>query len=234
MKSTEPTKEFFNALLDNTNLKIVKCYRLLFSLNNYINNLGFLIYGIAFVILFIFMLYFFIDFDKLLHSELYQNVKSSPSFSILIKEKPFLESARILNLSDLSSKYSEKALLSKHSDLQEEEIDLNQSPFTYAIRKEHRTIPQIFKDYFILKLDFINILFFPNKYLQIPSSTILLIVKKQTKNPPQFCSHNAPKPRCPLLKGCSCMSCGLSRSLWVDRVGQIWCRSQVFQRFLLI
>ena len=164
MKSTEPTKEFFNALLDNTNLKIVKCYRLLFSLNNYINNLGFLIYGIAFVILFIFMLYFFIDFDKLLHSELYQNVKSSPSFSILIKEKPFLERERILNLSDLSSKYSEKAMLSKHSDLQEEEIDLNESPFTYAIRKEHRTIPQIFKDYFILKLDFINILFFPNKY----------------------------------------------------------------------
>ena len=168
LEQTEPSKEFFNSVLDNTNLRIVVCYNLLLNFDNYIDNYGFLIYLCVFVFFVILFVYYCVNFNKILFSELFHNIKSSPatilskptnSSTVTAKEKSVLESSDRSMNSILEEKNSEKNI-----QLEKEEDDLNECPYSIALSKDHRTIPQIFKDYLIYKIDIINVLFFPNKY----------------------------------------------------------------------
>ena len=165
LTATSPTKEFFSSMLDKTNLKIVICYRLLFSIDNYINNIGFLLYACVLIIMTLLFIFFCCNFDDLLFTELYQNVKCSPStkltFNIAIKTRDLESTERELN-----EKYSEKSIKNKedYKEEDEEDIDYNNSPYSLSLRRDHRTILQIFKDYFIFKMDLINVLFFPSRY----------------------------------------------------------------------
>ena len=78
---------------------------------------------------------------------------------MIVKEKISFDSSE---RSILSEKNSEKSFQEKQ--IEKEFEDLNECPYNIALSKNHHTIPQIFKDYLINKIDIINILFFPNKF----------------------------------------------------------------------
>ena len=162
----------FKTLVDSTNIKIVKCYKLLLHIDNYLDNIGFFIYlGVLLLLIMLIVIYYTYSYKEFLKM-IFDSPRASPSSVFIVskistKERNSISDSTERTLNDISqNKFEEntsKELKEKYS-IEDEDLNMDESPYSVASEKDKRGCNIMFWDLFLSKIDFISILFYPGKY----------------------------------------------------------------------
>ena len=153
-------EKFFQQALDTTNILIAKCYKIVFDINNYIDNYGFWFAFSAFVLCFNMMIYYGCYYYKVFIKKIMPQLASSPTVRIIEKFQQF----SISEESTASSKNVIKVTNSKFQPTSVEDDELDKLPYTAAQRKDKRSCAQMFYFIFISKLELLNIVVYPGPF----------------------------------------------------------------------
>ena len=163
----------FKTLVDSTNIKILKCYKLLLDIDNYLDNIGFFIYlGVLLLLIMLIVIYYTYSYKEVLKM-IFDYPLANPSSVFIVskistKERSSISDSTERTLNEKSQikfeEYTSKELKEKYSEKEDENINMDESPYSVASEKDKRGCNIMFWDLFLSKIDFISILFYPGKY----------------------------------------------------------------------
>ena len=149
----------FTRVLDETNIVIGKCYKKWTEGKNFPNNAGFWAITAIIFLCVSCMGYFYLYYMEYYLSVLFSNKIANPN------KKAILNSTAILK-SDFSFElpYTKEDIKVIDEDEDDKEEDLEHLCYEAAIKKDNRSLFQMLWYIFVSKLDFINIVVFPDEY----------------------------------------------------------------------
>ena len=169
IEETEVSVPFFKELLDSTNIAIIKCYKLLFDINNYPGNIGFFLLASLIIFSLACMIVYYCSSKDILYAKIGNESKDNPPQH---NEKNSTTFELDIPSSDRSKNVSNKNLLfdsTFHSNINdsfepEEKEDIDDLPYTKALRVDHRNLIKMNWDIALSKIELIQIVFFSGAF----------------------------------------------------------------------
>ena len=172
-EDTDVPTPIYEQLLDSTNIIIVKCYKLLLDINNYQENIGFWLIMSLIVLSILCLVLYYKTSKNHLYSKIVQASPNIKNENSNFHKNPF--DLDTIPSSERSIKsQSNKTLIANSTvnniltdslfEIDEKKEDINDLPYTKALRVDHRNLFKMNLDIIFTKIELIQIIFFSGAF----------------------------------------------------------------------